>query len=206
MSELHSGGHAIMDIQVENFINLFKEIFARSTEAIQYYYMKVPIASEPAPKYRERVYCYELYHQLRTFSDRINFPFKMSGELDKSGHPVIYGTNLDNAKPDLVIHQPGDMGYNLVAIEVKPINASTKGIAKDLKRLTAFRRHPAHYQHAIFLVYSDEDDLGQDTDMFEKMRTSILRESKKFPDEIDLELMELYWHRLEGHSAEKQAW
>jgi len=195
-----------MDIQVEKLISFFKEIFARSTEAIEYYYMKVPVAGEKDPKYRERAYCYELYHQIRIYSDRNNFPFIMTGELDKSGHPVIYGTNLDNAKPDLVIHQPGDMGYNLVVIEVKPINAQAKGIAKDLRRLTAFRRSPTSYQHAIWLVYSDEEDQSKDNELFDKMKTRILRASEKYPNEIDLGLIELYWHRKQGHSAEKQTW
>ncbi len=40
------------------------------------------------PLYRERVYCYELYHQLR-----INWPdeaeYCLMGEVDKSAHPIL---------------------------------------------------------------------------------------------------------------------
>jgi hypothetical protein len=139
-------------------IEYFIDIFCRATEMIDWHYMKIPEAGpQVVSVYRERVYCYELYHQIRTLMEKEGIRWRMSGELDKQGHPNINGPNLTGAKPDLLIHFPGDMGYNLSIVEVKSINASLSAITKDLKRLTAFRRHPANYQNAIFLIFSDEE-------------------------------------------------
>ena len=83
--------------------------------------MQLPVAGMEAPIYRERVYCYELYHRLRSVMNEL-FPYLLNGEIDKSRHPYMQGNNLDGVKPDLLLHRPGDMDANLVAMEVKSIS------------------------------------------------------------------------------------
>ena len=46
---------------VEAFIRCLTNATARVPEV----YCQLPVAGEKSPIYRERVYCYELYHQLR---------------------------------------------------------------------------------------------------------------------------------------------
>lgn len=98
--------------------------------------------------YRERVYCYELYHQLRcVLGDML--PYKLQGEMDKSRHPVI----KEDFKPDFIFHIPGTMGKNLVVIEVKPANVKNTEIKKDIKKLIEFKKY--NYSHGILLVYGN---------------------------------------------------
>lgn len=103
------------------------------------------------PVYRERVYCYELYHQLRCLWPR-DTGFYLNGELDKAAHPVLAKLGADYAKPDLLVHQPGHMAGNNTIIEVKSPNASRKGIEKDLRTLALFRTD-VNYKRAIYLIF-----------------------------------------------------
>lgn len=49
------------------------------------------------PVYRERVYCYELYHQMRC-----RWPsdgqFYLNGEVDKSAHPILKKRGVTHEK------------------------------------------------------------------------------------------------------------
>ncbi len=74
--------------------------------------------------------------------------YSLGGEVDKSRHPIIRG----NAKPDFLVHVPGRMD-NLLVVEVKPGNAAVARMTDDLMKLLAFRRKPANYVAAYFLVY-----------------------------------------------------
>lgn len=103
------------------------------------------------PIYRERVYCYELYHQLRCLWPP-ETEFYLNGELDKSAHPILKEIGADYAKPDLLVHKPGYMSGNYAIIEVKSSNAQNSGIAKDLKTLALFRTKVG-YSRAIYLIF-----------------------------------------------------
>jgi hypothetical protein len=86
-----------------------------AAEKIEPHYFQLPVAEGEEPKYRERVYCYELYHQLRCIlGDNFQFQYKLNGEVDKRGHPIFRKAK----KPDFIVHSPGDMKHNLVVIEV----------------------------------------------------------------------------------------
>ncbi|MHA7229516.1 hypothetical protein ACVT98_09870 [Vibrio campbellii] len=169
-------------------------LLGEATAEIADNYFQLPIDGQEDAIYRERVYCYELYHQFRcAWPD--DCEYELSGEVDKSGHPLIRGNDLDRVKPDLLIHQPGNMSGNHTIIEVKPINASSTGVAKDLATLTAFRRN-AGYRYAIYLVYGHNDI----TQFVNKIRTA---SSQDRANKIDLSLIELWWHSEPGVSAEK---
>src|SRR3989304_9145928 len=77
------------------------------------------------PIYRERVYCYELYHQMRMLWPK-NTPFWLNGEVDKAAHPIIRELGADFAKPEFLIHTPGNMDGNHAIMEVKPAGAREK--------------------------------------------------------------------------------
>ena len=92
----------------------FLKCLMKAIQNIDAHYFKLPVAENGELIYRERVYCYELYHQLRLLLGD-DFPYKLHGEVDKANHPII----KDEKKPDFIIHVPGEMKQNLVVIEVK---------------------------------------------------------------------------------------
>lgn len=126
------------------------ELLSCATQRLPPQYFQVELDGGD-PVYRERVYCYELYHQLRCHWPA-DTPFYLNGELDKAAHPILRELGADYAKPDLLIHQPDYMAGNNTIIEVKSSNAQRDGIEKDLKTLALFRTK-VNYQRAIYLLF-----------------------------------------------------
>jgi hypothetical protein len=130
-------------------------ILQDATAAVEDNYFRLHIDGADAPIYRERVYCYELYHQMRCrWPAPDNCPFYLNGEVDKRAHPILSKLGLGGI-PDFLVHGPGDMGRNHAIIEVKSSNVRNSGIAGDLRKLTLFS-HGAGYKRAIYLIYGDE--------------------------------------------------
>lgn len=136
---------------LEQDLATFVSALGQATAAVPLDYFQVPVAAKETPLYRERVYCYELYHRLR-LALPASFAYSLAGEVDKSGYPLFRDPSLNRCKPDFLIHSFGNMERNLLAIEVKPCNVRAKPIRKDLATLAAFLDH-ADYEYAIFLVY-----------------------------------------------------
>jgi hypothetical protein len=106
------------------------------------------------PVYRERVYCYELYHQMRYLWPE-ETPFLLNGEIDKAAHPILPGLGAAGAKPDFLVHQPGTMVGNYAIIEVKSSAAQQAGISADLSKLALFIQRVG-YERALYIVYGRE--------------------------------------------------
>ncbi|PZM77482.1 MAG: methionyl-tRNA formyltransferase-like protein [Candidatus Melainabacteria bacterium] len=117
-----------------------------ATRNIQSNYFYFPIIGDDH-QYRERVYCYELYHQLRRQWED-DESFTLHGEMDKAGHRYFKDTSAP--KPDFIIHEPGFQNNHAV-IEVKSTDSLKKGIQKDFGTLQTFLQ--LGYQRAIYLVY-----------------------------------------------------
>lgn len=103
-----------------------------ATAGVEAPYFRLKIHGGPSV-FRERVYCYELYHQMRKLWSTQN-TFFLNGEVDKQAHPLFQRLEAAGAKPDLLIHTPGDSAGNYAIIEVKH-SLSDKGIRKDLQTL-----------------------------------------------------------------------
>lgn len=160
----------------------FLQCLMEAGEKIEPHYFQIPIAGSGELKYRERVYCYELFHQLRiALGD--DFPYKLDGEVDKEGHPIIHPT-LGPKKPDLIVHKAGKMNRNLVVIEVKPINLNNQGLKKDINTLKGFLGK-ARYYRAIILIYGDRES-----------RSNIIQTAKNLIG--DKSRILLMWHRRSG--------
>lgn len=171
------------EIAKTEMIDQFVNVLIAATARIPGHYFQLPVAGREDPIYRERVYCYELYHQLRILleSDKRLAHYVLSGEVDKQGHPIIR-----RCAPDFVLHVPGEMNSNLVVMEVKPVNADLDGIRKDLETLSYFVKEVG-YRLGIQLVYgSSETALGNFTAEFRKMNPPKLQ---------------LLWHRRPGEEA-----
>lgn len=110
------------------------------------------------PVYRERVYCYELYHQMRRLWPEDSH-YRLNGEIDKRSHP--YFADGAAPKPDFLVHEPGT-GNNHAVFEVKSTIGSDKGTIKDFETLLHFR-HQLGYERAIYLIYGapPADALGK---------------------------------------------
>lgn len=137
------------------------QILSEATASIESTYFHLQLDGGD-PIYRERVYCYELYHQMRTRWPRESI-FILNGEVDKAAHPILRKLGADHVKPDLLVHQPGFMSGNHAVIEVKSSDASPKGIKKDIENLSLFIK-AVGYKRAIYLIYgygADETKIEQ---------------------------------------------
>src|SRR6267143_2779647 len=119
-------------------IDAFRSTLTAATTTIARDYF-LPPRDGADPVYRERTYCYELYHQIKLHWSPVlkASSFELGGEVDKAGHPRFQHEALRGTKPDLLVHTPGDMQRNLVAVEVKAVSAGRADIESDLKKLTA---------------------------------------------------------------------
>ncbi len=163
-------------------------------------YFQLPVAGAEEPEYRERVYCYELYHRWRCHW-RNAFPYSLSGEVDKQGHRLIRGED----KPDFLVHVPGQM-CNLLVVEVKPKNAAPARMGDDLRKLTRFRRNlrdrhglPASYYAAFFWLY------GLPLRDWPALRERLL-DAVEGTGDFDPNLVSCFVHETAGTRAVPAAW
>jgi hypothetical protein len=131
------------------------EIIRSATEAISPEYFQLPVAGRDPALY-ERVYCYELYHQMRSRWPETNL--SLTGEIPKRGHEIIMAKIASAVVPDFLIHEPGNMDRNHAVLEIKSSQATPFGIRKDLATLDQFCVHVG-YQRAIYLFYGGVIDL-----------------------------------------------
>ena len=150
-------------------VELFRSLIVDATARMTSEYFLLPVASaDPSDalvQYRERVYAYELYHQLR-LRWPANWAYSLGGEIDKRCHPLIRDEPLHNAKPDLLVYIPGRMDRNLSVIEIKPLQSNPQPheqdrFKKDLQKLIAFRQ--TGYASAFFLVFGSSVDRSETT-------------------------------------------
>lgn len=160
----------------------FTRCLIKAATRIEGHYFQLPVAGSEIPIFRERVYCYELYHQLR-FILGDNFPYKLDGEVDKAGHPYIEPL-LGAKKPDFIVHIPRQMDGNLVVIEVKPITTRINEFRDDLSDLQKLLLE-AEYHYAIMLLYGDKED-----SLPTNMRIEAVKWLKEYSDQ-----KLLLWHR-----------
>lgn len=162
------------------------EIIRKATAGVGADYFRVAIGGSE-PIYRERVYCYELYHQMRCRWPK-ETRLLVQGELDKSGNQN-FPPELGKV-PDFLIHTPASMKNNYAIIEVKPSSADPGNIDNDLKKLSLFQSQVG-YQYAIYLIYGDEA-----ADFAEHVK-----EIAEKVQEFKLEPIELWLHEKSGEPA-----
>ena len=157
------------------FINSLEQ----ACKQIEHHYFKITVAPQGEFIHRERVYCYELYHQLRSILGD-SYPYKLDGELDKASHPII-SEQIGAKKPDFIVHVPGTMENNLIVVEVKPISERISRLKEDLETLHLFMSK-AKYYRAIMLVYG-ADEIGN----IEIIKTELISYNSN--------QLYLYWHK-----------
>lgn len=166
----------------------FLSMLLAATGNIEEHYFQLPVARREDPVYRERVYCYELYHRIREQMPA-DYSYKLDGELDKSGHPLIEHT-VGGVKPDFLVHERGRMDRNLVAVEVKPVNAARDGLLKDIQTLSGFVTN-AQYFRAVYLIYGNrETEFRSIAEIVQAHLPAMPRHS-----------FYLMWHQISGNPA-----
>lgn len=168
---------------MNNDFKFFMECLIRAGLKMKQPYFKINIAGSTKPIFRERIYCYELYHQLRNVLGDHSL-YILHGEFDKSGHPIIQKL-IGALKPDFIIHKPSVMKKNLVVIEVKPVNVinNIDDLRKDIHKLKLFIKCGKYYR-GIMLIYSDIKEK-----IPHKIKTSANHYIKKYRKKILL-----MWH------------
>jgi hypothetical protein len=141
----------LKDRDIEKFIDFLRE----ATSKIDKNYFNLPTAGNSKGAWRERVYCYELYHQLRLLWPR-DFPYTLNGEVDKAGHYHLTNTEAASKKPDLLVHVPGSMDQNLAVVEVKATAQLPDDVEKDFHTLKVFKDQ-AKYGAGILLLFGDRE-------------------------------------------------
>ncbi len=133
------------NFDIENFLSFFLK--AIDNVGSEYYSIKTTYDTDGIV--RERVFCYELYHQFRTLTGD-DYPYAFHGELDKRGHSEIY--RLHQKTPDFLIHKPGSMEYNKVIIEVKGI-IRNRDVIVDIKKIHSYLTK-VKYKYGVFLLFN----------------------------------------------------
>lgn len=137
-------------------MNDFHKLLEVATSCVDSCYFQTEIIgknSKPTTVYRERIYCYELYHQMRKIWPQDD-TLVLHGDYDKSGSQFFGGTSVKGVKPDFLIHTPGIIDKNLLAMEVKAVTAKTKDVQCDLRKLSRMRSE-ANYFSTIFLMFGN---------------------------------------------------
>lgn len=152
-----------------DYLEEFQQALCESIKCIDWKYFQIK-RHNSSPAWRERAYCYELYHQLRNHL-KIDFPYTLHGEIDKRGHEEICSLFNPDPKrcpnPDFVIHVPGTQD-NLAVIEVKSSDSLFKS-KDDLEKLQFFIEK-IDYKCGIFLVFGDEASENDINDLVECIR------------------------------------
>ena len=140
-----------MDKMVESFIQLIRD----ALENVGDEYYKLTTTYWTLGVVRERIFCYELYHQMRLIqSARGLTDVQIHGEIDKSEHVALDSDARKN--PDFVFHVPGMMKGNAIVVEVKgKIEGNyQEGVYKDIVTLSKFTDNKHYYHSGVLIIYN----------------------------------------------------
>ena len=140
-----------MDEKIESFVEMIKG----SLDNVGDEYYKITTTYESSGIVRERVFCYELYHQMRLVqSARGLTDVQIHGEIDKSGHIAFDRNSRKN--PDFVFHVPGMMKGNAIVVEVKgKIEGNyQEGVYKDIVTLSKFTNNNNTFTNRAYSLYT----------------------------------------------------
>ncbi len=148
----------------QQLFQTFLDCLLAATENITDNYFLLPVAYDKEHVHRERNYCYELYSQIRQILPK-DFPYTLSGEVNKAGHPLV-AAHCGDIIPDFLVHNPGFMGPddNLTIIEVKTIQGANytqegKDLLKDMQTLHCMTDLNNGYFKGIMVIFGADNDI-----------------------------------------------
>lgn len=125
------------------------QIICKAANEVTENYLKLATTYELSGIVRERVFCYEFYHQLRVVLGN-DQKLTLNGEIDKRGHTDF--KEEDRKNPDFVFHIPGGHDGNTLILEVKG-KLDIDDIIKDFDTITTFVSS-YNYQAGVFFLYN----------------------------------------------------
>ena len=138
---------------------------------------------EPQHIWRERVYCYELYHHLRCLlGDRGSR--RLFGGMDKVGNSRYVRKNGNGRVPDFIWHEPGT-STNWAAIGVKTC-AQIDTISTTLSALQHYLDSWKYQMVVLYIIGTQHGD-----NVYDKVRQKLQNKSIK--------KLQVLWHRSVGH-------
>lgn len=140
----------------------YLKLICQAMKKVSREYFEIKTAGNASSKKRERVYCYELYHQMRLLQEKEfrDETYSINAEIDKSGHKKI----RENFNPDMIIHKQGQMNNHIV-IEVKTVNIGSsikQGIIKDFGTLKCMLAC-YNYEYGVFILTGQNIKWFKDT-------------------------------------------
>ena len=129
---------------VRQYVDLIKTALLQ----VEPVYFKLITNYKPSGIVRERVFCYELYHQIRKRMTGLDLT--INGEIDKRGHPDFVPGGSKN--PDFVFHKPGSNEDNTLVIEVKG-KLKSDAIENDFNKIITFIEE-YNYKAGVFVLYN----------------------------------------------------
>ena len=125
------------------------DVLKKSLSKVEKKYFKLTTTYELHGIVRERVFCYELYHQIRKHLGE-NDILSLNGEIDKRGN-IDFEKN-DQKNPDFVFHVQGENKRNTLVVEVKG-KIIRPSIQKDFRTLLLFVEK-YNYTSGAFVLYN----------------------------------------------------
>lgn len=145
------------NLMVESRLNVYGPLTEKARRSLLDYFTR----------YHERVFCYELYHRVRTLMDSHPVQFTdvvLQGELTKAeiGRAVqeyLRIKALDKEfMPDFLLHSPGNIEHQDVVIEVKcNPDLVFSDVKDDLEKINQFIDR-YKYQLGVFLTVNTGPD------------------------------------------------
>lgn len=154
------------------------ELISSSIVSIKDEYINFQVAGSEERIERERVYCYEFYHQIRHIVHEISY--RVNSEPNKINHPYIED-HCGAIDPDFIFHRPGEMNpdSNLAVIEIKKTSGDlTNGILKDIGTINCMTTIPNGYHGGIIIVFGEISDVRQ-RNLLGRIRNSIDENTKR---------------------------
>jgi len=123
----------------------------------------------PGNRFRqmERVFSYELYHQMRlAFYD---VDLAVHGEFEKQLNLIPELRRRNKLIPDMVVHQPHNLESNLLALEIKASRTvDRQAFQRDIRKIYFYSEISARYmrslrfRYVVFLVINYDVSRNED--------------------------------------------
>ncbi len=159
-----------------NKVKKYLELIVEAIDQVEEEYFNLTTTYMPNGIVRERVFCYELYHQLRCLQEKNNLTnFSLHGEPDKRGHSDF--REQDRKNPDFIFHIPGTMEGNAVIVEVKgrADGHYEEECENDIETIYSFVSKYS-YKLGVFILYN------HDMQKFKELLATKFKHSNMFED------------------------
>lgn len=129
----------------------YERLIVEAFDEVPQDYYKLKTTYSRAGIVRERVFCYEFYHRIRSLQEsKLLTDLNIHGEVDKRGHELFEAG--EQRIPDFIFHKPGSMRENLIVVEVKG-KLEKNGLLSDWNTLSVFCKK-YNYVKGMWIIYN----------------------------------------------------